>query len=361
MQKQEIRSKSEALRIFSAPDFRFPPLKLCVRSSKQPDTKPIVEVSNGAQSFQFAADYKERLTPGILDEIAWKSARSTAGHSPMILTSYLSETNLQRLEQLQISALDLNGNGIVVVPNELFVLRSGRPNEYALPQPSLNPYNGATSLVSRTLLLCDEFSTAKNLLLEAKQRGAGNLTLGTVSKALQTLEDDQIVSRKGRAIRLIDGGLLLDKLEQNFQPAKVLRSLRGKCSTEVLSRVFAQANDSEFRLTVTGKWSTQVYSAAARFGTISVYCSSIDRFLEIAGEQNFQEDEFFPDIELLETGDRTVFYDSRISEPPLRRWASPIQTYLELQTSRDKREQETARQIKDAVWSDANNERTTQE
>jgi hypothetical protein len=51
----------------------------------------------------------------------------------------------------------------------------------------------------------------------------------------------------------------------------------------------------------------------------------------------------FPNLEILETDDETVYFDARggASLP----WASPVQTYLELMAG-DKRDKETADQVK---------------
>jgi len=54
----------------------------------------------------------------------------------------------------------------------------------------------------------------------------------------------------------------------------------------------------------------------------------------------------FPNLELLETEDETVFFDAR--EQQNFRWASPIQVYLELMAG-DKRDRETAEQLKSFI------------
>ena len=51
----------------------------------------------------------------------------------------------------------------------------------------------------------------------------------------------------------------------------------------------------------------------------------------------------FPNIELLETDEDFVYFDTRDN-----RAASPVQTYLEL-IQGDKREQETAEQLRKAI------------
>src|SRR5262249_15986571 len=49
---------------------------------------------------------------------------------PLILVPYLSEEWLLKLEAKCVSGIDLCGNGVVVVPDELLVLRTGFPNRF---------------------------------------------------------------------------------------------------------------------------------------------------------------------------------------------------------------------------------------
>jgi hypothetical protein len=54
----------------------------------------------------------------------------------------------------------------------------------------------------------------------------------------------------------------------------------------------------------------------------------------------------FPNLELIETQTETVYFDARREGHFW--WASPLQTYLELMSG-DKRDQETAEQIKSRI------------
>lgn len=54
----------------------------------------------------------------------------------------------------------------------------------------------------------------------------------------------------------------------------------------------------------------------------------------------------FPNIRILLVKDQTAFFDPRLHDGI--RWASPLQSYLELMTG-DKREKDTARQVRDYI------------
>jgi hypothetical protein len=58
----------------------------------------------------------------------------------------------------------------------------------------------------------------------------------------------------------------------------------------------------------------------------------------------------FPNLELLETEDEPVYFDARQKDGFW--WASPLQVYMELMVG-DKRDQETAEQLKTLVLNNA--------
>ena len=59
----------------------------------------------------------------------------------------------KRLEREGVSGLDLCGNGVVTVPGEWLVYRTGKPNLYPQSFPIKNVFRGASSLVARVFLL----------------------------------------------------------------------------------------------------------------------------------------------------------------------------------------------------------------
>ena len=80
----------------------------------------------------------------------------------------------------------------------------------------------------------------------------------------------------------------------------------------------------------------------AREPVQSFYCSNLESVLKRFGPQ-LEETSRFPNVELLETDEDFVYFDARDNLA-----ASPVQTYLELMRG-DKREQETAEQVRKAI------------
>lgn len=74
----------------------------------------------------------------------------------MITGPYLDEKRIDRLAEEDVSALDLSGNGIVIIPGRLLLRRTGEPNRYPESQRTKCAYRGATSLVPRVFLCRSE-------------------------------------------------------------------------------------------------------------------------------------------------------------------------------------------------------------
>ena len=80
---------------------------------------------------------------------------------------------------------------------------------------------------------------------------------------------------------------------------------------------------------------------------MTVYCPKVEMLLKrLPGSQSDR----FPNLELLESEDESIYFDTRQENGFW--WASPLQVYMEL-TVGDKRDQETAEQLKILILNDA--------
>src|SRR5207248_3347176 len=147
--------------------------------------------------------------------------------------------------------------------------------------------------------------------------------------------------RPSGEIRLLQPDKLLQQLVRNYRPPEVRRRFLGKTSVgpeALLMTQLSWAREKGASLVMTGAASARAYAGTAREPPIPFYCSDVAALLERLGS-DVREQDRFPDLELLETDDDTVYFDRKvIGGCP---WASPLQTYLELATG-GKREQETA-------------------
>ncbi len=350
---QKIPTESEAVERLRGGLVCFPPLTLRVIEVLEDDRKgqydAVVEASWCGRECLFALEYRSRSTPKLFEETVGRIKRNSRppGTYPMLMTPYLSPEQLDKLEAQEVSGLDLCGNGIVSVPGVFCVFRTGRPNRYPQSGPIKNIYRGTSSLVPRVFLIKPEYGEVNAVLREIRARN-GNIAISTVSKALATLIEDLMISRKNDLLRLIQPDALLDKLAANYDGPRPSRQWVGRWDDDpgiFLPQLFDKASRTGIRAVVSGRSSAAQYAVMARESRIQVYCSNIETILRAAGSF-IKENARFANLELIETCVDFVYFDTRYDRSI--RWASPVQTFLELMSG-DKRERETADQTRQEI------------
>lgn len=290
----------------------------------------------------FIVESKRSSTPKAIEAAIQQARRhaEVAGppYLPMVVVPYLSEGALDRLAEEGVSGIDLSGNGLIVVPGEWFVRSTGAKNRFSSGAPIKNVYRGTSSLVARVFFARPVFSSVQEVLGEIRHRG-GRLTFPTVSKALKGLEEDLVVGR-GNDIRLLQPGRMLDLLLDNYRTPGIGRRIRMKVRNrqDVLRRFAENALESGAK--VAGDLPSRYVIMPESDDVARVYTSSIE---EVTRGVEFEEASRFPDLELVETADQTVYFDA--SEEGRFLWISPLQTYLMLATG-GKREREVASQLR---------------
>ena len=314
----------------------------------------LVEASWQGGKAKFAVECKSLSTPKAFQDAVnmLKSSSLPKGYRPMILMPFLSGRQLKELEQEGISGIDLCGNGVVVVPAVFSVFRSGEKNRFPSSAPIKNIYRKNTSMVARVFLIRSDFETVQDISSEINRRNVlvnrwdkKPMSLSTVSKSLKTLEEDLIVERKD-GIRLLQPEKLLEKLSENYVLPKVTERVRIKIPEEsgnILVFLSKQSRELGLPLVGTGISSVPKFAVMQRGDMLSVCCPRLEMLLErFPGSSSDR----FPNAELIETEDETVYFDARQEEDFW--WASPVQVYLELMAG-DKRDQETAEQVKSFI------------
>ncbi len=300
------------------------------------------------QTFDFVAECKSRSTPRAIDEAVLQACRfsQATGLPPMIIVPYLDERRLDRLAEETVSGIDLSGNGIVVVPGRLLLRRSGRPNRYPESQPTKYAYRGATSIVPR-VFLCQAAFESVSAIKDAIEARGGSVALSTVSKALARMAEDVLIERAGSRITLIQPDALLDKLRENFRAPAARVTMRVK-TKRTIGDLFIHANElrKRPRLVLSGSSSQDRYSAGMRSDELIAYC---ERLRDVRGRAAdcWEETQRFADLTVVETSDRTPFFDARSDKTGIVH-ASPVQAYLELAAG-DKRDQEIAEAVRKQI------------
>src|SRR5712691_9629246 len=185
-----------------AEDLEFPPLK-----AKTEEFNPVLLLGGGKKSAdlvltlewenqrrKFVVECKAQSAPSYLvGAIEQVRAYSMAMPNllPMVIVPYLGPKSLERLIAAGVSGLDLCGNGVVNVPGEWFVFRTGEKNRFPTSLPIKNVYRGASSIVARVFLSRPNYKSVNEVRNEILKR-KGDVSLSTVSKVLKALKEDLI-------------------------------------------------------------------------------------------------------------------------------------------------------------------------
>jgi len=350
-----------------AEGFAFPPLLIRLGRSdalrqKNDELDAILAVTAEEQTFDFAAEFKSRNSPRIFEDALIRIEREAQRRNmlPILVVPYLRENQLEELQQRKLSGIDLSGNGVITVPGKLMVYRTGAPNKYPESAPAKYAYRGATSLVARAFLCKNAFQSLADIEKEIRLRG-GCVVLSTISKALKRMESDLVVDRNSDGYRLRQPDKLLDNLARSYSNPRIGKTTSLKIKNVPVTAGAKQLTAGGLNLVakltqenlflrkdlmvLSGVSSIENYAVMGRQDWPVIYTPSIDELLSIWGS-TVEETTRFVDLELRETDDPTVYFDVRMKQN--LPYASPIQVYLECSAG-DKREQETALQVKDLI------------
>ena len=347
MIKNEQISEIEMLSRFRVGEVLLAPLvvRTLIQSDRPRKGDAHVELGlpKESEGFRFAVEAKGRATPQSV-QLAIAQARAAAADSaelPMIQVPFLSRARLQDLEREGVSGVDLCGNGLIVVPGRLFVLRSGEPNRYRDSRPLNNPYRGRSAMVARMLLIRPRWESLSALAAKVREAGAA-LSLPQVSKAVQALAEDLVVSKEAGAITLREPLRLLDELGRAWQQPRIRarQTLRLPAGMDWAARLSSSATT---KWAVTGGSSVTRYTAFSESGPRVIAVSDLGAVTEFLNGTT-EDVPSFADIELIQTDEAGFFFDNEIDERGVR-WASRLQTWLELQSG-DARQQTAAHELR---------------
>jgi len=328
--------------------FRFLEDRLEVDGNRRLDA--LVEISWHKDKAKFAVECKPLSTPKAFQDglNLLKILSLPNGYIPLLFLPFLNERQLEELEREGISGIDLCGNGVAVIPGMFAVFRRGGKNRFSSSAPIKNVYRKNSSMVGRVFLARSGYDTVQEICSEINRRNLlvndwdkKPMSLSTVSKALKALEEDLIITRKD-TICVLQPDKLLEKLNENFVLPNIKERLRLKIPEgrgTIRELLLNLSQELDLPLAATGMSSVGQYAVMQRGDMLSVYCPCIEKLLSLLPGNQMDR---FPNLELVETDDETVYFDARNEEDFW--WASPVQVYLELMAG-DKRDKETAEQV----------------
>ena len=367
-------SESAMLSRFRVGAVLLPPLivKSCtVMGGPKDNADARVELVLPGQSegFRFAVEVKARATPQTV-QLAMTQAKAAAqeGEWPMIQVPFLSPERLEELEREQVSGVDLCGNGVVVVPGRICVVRSGAPNQYRDSRPLSNPYRGRSAMVARMLLKRPRWASLSELTAAIQAEGVA-LSLPQASKAVQAMVEDLTVSKSAGTITLREPLRLLDKLVTEWRKPRQIwrrddgrgRTIKFQSVSPVNSRktlrlpagmdwACALSSEPSLQWAVSGESSVTRYAMFSQGGPRRIAVSSLSLAMPLLGGTP-EPVPNFADVELMETDEPGFFFGNETDENGIR-WASRLQTWLELQSG-DARQQDAAKDLREQIIKEA--------
>lgn len=354
--KSEIKSESEMISQLAASPLELAPVTLTMQPTARTqfaNCDAVATATWDGGGATFAIECKRLATPkefatAVLQVQSWSLPEGTL---PMLLLPYLKPEQLDELERLKISGVDLCGNGVITIPGRLMVYRTGQPNRFRSSAPIKNVYRGKTSLVARMFASQQSFPTVQALrdaIIErdpiARSGLESAIGLSTVSKALKTLEQDLIVAREDDgAIRLLQRNQLLNELMKENQPLEAEDCIRLKADVSddnLVEWIAGKIDSLDIPVSATGLSSTSQYAVMQRGPIMQLYTPDISA---VATALAAPEADRFENIVLIKSKRAVDYFDSRWDKS--FRWASPLQTWLELMRG-DKRDREAAVQVR---------------
>lgn len=335
---RQIVSKQEMLRILCE-GIELGPLRFELEPGNEPRPDGVLRACSDERGLErrFVFECQTEWTRRGLEQIVDRLRSVSKPCLPLVIFPYLSGEQLAELRALRISGLDLSGNGLILDPPRLFVLCTGAEKQFkaSSARSSIYQSRNVATLIPRVFLAEPFFPTVKAVHKACQSRmmvphdQKSPLVLSTVSKALARLEDDLVLTRKGRELRLCDPDRLLSSLTRSFElpiPHEKSRFL-GRTSLTDLA-IWSRLNQLRpvVPTVVTGRGSAGRYTGLAGPERLQLYVRDIGA---VVRELEARPTQAFPNLELIETQEEAPYFDAREHAGVL--WSSPVQTYLELQ------------------------------
>jgi hypothetical protein len=346
IQENNLLTETDVVQKLTAQPDLYSPLKIKFAKSPrrvsgyQPDL--IIDVKWRDRKKTFFAEVKSRTAPkGILQSLA--ELRNVAGQTKvklLLVVPYLSKTVVEMLTREGLSGLDLNGNYLIQA-DDMLAIRLDQKNRFTESQPIKKIFSGNSSLVGRLLLSTRNRLRSVNEIHSSIKALGGSLSLSAISKVLKGLEEELMIEKSRRAIILIQPEKLLQRLEDDYRPPKVLEVIRLKLPEipRAAARRVGTLLSPSIGWILSGESSIERYTVTTPPETYTVYAT------DFAPLSKYQDERFF-NIVVKKTLDSFPYFDAR-NERGLR-WSSPIQCYLEL-SKLDKRERELAADIRNDI------------
>jgi hypothetical protein len=296
--------------------------------------------------FRFAVQMKMQSTPKAVQlMVAQRRDATVPGTHPMVLVPFLGPERLKYLEEAKVSGIDLCGNGIIIVPPGLWLMRTGYANQFPESRSLSNPFRGRSALVARALLTRPKWNSLKQLLAGMREAGA-DISQAQASKAVQALEDELLLAKAHGEIKLLNPQRLLDMLGFHWRKSTDARRMAFRLGANAGNWAAKLASSPELKWAATGESSVSRYAQFSHGGPRRIAVSNLS-LAESLLDAVHERIPNFADLEFIETQEPGHYFQTEMDAHGVL-WASRLQTWLELQAG-DAREQDAAEDIRKQI------------
>jgi hypothetical protein len=233
MTKEEVIAKIKKKELFDGLsdirviDVQGAPLVSSLYPTILPDL--VILLGYGEKNIKIYGEIKTQITPKTLNEIGkWLSRAKGLNPAELeiyaLVCPYLSPQNQQYCQKNNIDFIDLSGNMLLRVPGTLLIERLDRTNLYK-ESKRRDPFRGASSRVLRVLLnkpnndwtitgIEDEL---ENESIRQNKKGLFSISVSSISKTVQSLEEEVLIRRDGLKIRVPDPKQLLFRWAEKYK------------------------------------------------------------------------------------------------------------------------------------------------
>ncbi|MEN6386867.1 MAG: hypothetical protein ABFD79_16930 [Phycisphaerales bacterium] len=232
---------------------------------------------------------------------------------PIIIAPYIGDKQAAILAKEGISWIDLSGNMRIQILNKVYIERTGKLNKYPDTVPIRKIFQGTSSLVTRALLLQPEGFSSINKVTDFINSRNANITLSTVSKVLNSLEQELYIDKSKSLIRVRDAKKLLDKLTEgsiNSTQRKMWKTY--KFAVDKVKNIYMSLWERQIEYAAYGFYAAQLKGLTVT-NEINIFVKDIEQ-LKKAAEHILYSVKFVPDSEfgnfsITETDDPGVWFN----------------------------------------------------
>lgn len=302
----------------------------------KPDAIVEISIDNGL-SFKALIEIVSVATPKIVAQkcnslLNYIRKLNRPDLVPAIVAPYIGKKQAMTLADEGVSWIDLCGNMVVNVPGKIYIERTGNKNKFPDTSPIKKIFQGTSSLVSRALLLRPEgFSSQYELVDFINSRNA-NITAGTVSRVLKSLEEELLIKKTKPLIAVIDAEKLLDKLTQgHVDYTKRQKTRTYKFAVDEINKVFYVFFERQVNCVACGFYAAKLKGLATT-EQITIFVREVE---QVKKATEFATVEMVPDSEFgqlcfIQTIDPCLWFNSSKAQPFVPAVVDDIELYLEM-------------------------------